>query len=359
MQEIQLLLTENKKLLTLLQGIVACRNYQSRATTLESATQATDFWQNPEHATIMEELASLNNTLNLLDALAQKIAELEEFYALFSNDETQLLEIEKQLKQALKQSKKLKLNILLTGPYDRNPCFLSINPGAGGVESQDWAEMLLRMYCRFCEQHDFKYKIVDLQKGDQAGIKSAVISISSDAAYGIFKVENGVHRLVRISPFDASKRRHTSFASVHVVPEVPENQVHIASEDLKIDTFRSGGAGGQHVNTTDSAVRITHLPTGIVTQCQNERSQAQNKQQAMKFLLAKLIELEEQKRLNQQNLTEKKKIEWGSQIRSYVLHPYKMVKDHRTNWQSHQPEMMLDGNLMDAIEAFLQEDCTT
>ena len=231
---------------------------------------------------------------------------------------------------------------------------MSINAGAGGTESQDWANMLLRMYLRFCERERFKAQVVDEQYGEEAGIKSATLYVRGTNAYGLLKSEHGIHRLVRISPFDASKRRHTSFAAVTVTPEQPELDISIDPNDLRIDTYRASGAGGQHVNTTDSAVRITHIPSNLVVQCQKERSQAQNKETAMKMLYARLGQkLKEEHEAKQAARTEKRKIEWGSQIRSYVLHPYKMVKDHRTSHESPQPDLVLDGALVPFIEAFL------
>ena len=242
---------------------------------------------------------------------------------------------------------------MLSKPEDSKNCYVTINPGAGGTESQDWASILLRMYLRFCEREGFRVDTIDYQSGDEAGIKSATLAVKGKNAYGFLKAEHGVHRLVRISPFDANKRRHTSFASVSVTPEVEDVEIEVKPEDLRIDTYRAGGAGGQHVNKTDSAVRITHLPTKIVVQCQNERSQLQNKQTALKMLKAKLVALQKEEQLAKESSVEKKKIEWGSQIRSYVLHPYKMVKDHRTSCESPQPDAVLDGQIMPFIESYL------
>jgi peptide chain release factor 2 len=244
---------------------------------------------------------------------------------------------------------------MLGGEHDRANAILTINSGAGGTDSQDWAEMLLRMYLKWCDRRGFKSDITDIQPGEEAGIKSATVIIQGEHAYGHLAAEAGVHRLVRISPFDSNARRQTSFASVDAVPEVKEEEIEINEEDLRIDTFRAGGAGGQHVNVTDSAVRITHLPTGIVVSCQNERSQIRNRDVAMKILKARLYELEMQKRRDKLDAVEasKKDIAFGSQIRSYVIHPYRMVKDHRTKPETGNVDRVLDGDLDDFIKATL------
>ena len=247
---------------------------------------------------------------------------------------------------------------MFSGEMDAKNAILTIHPGAGGTESQDWAEMLMRMYLRYCELSDFKTETLDLQAGEEAGIKSVTIEVVGEYAYGYLKAEAGVHRLVRISPFDANKRRHTSFASVFVMPEIDDDmEVEINPTDLKIDTFRASGAGGQHVNKTDSAIRITHLPSGIVVQCQNERSQHKNKANAMKILAARLYKLkeEEQRKKRQEMEDEKKEIGWGSQIRSYVFHPYNLVKDHRTGYETSNIQSVMDGN----IDAFIREYLVT
>ncbi len=267
---------------------------------------------------------------------------------------TEAVELFPKLETALGEAEK---KALLAGETDSNNAIVTINSGAGGTESCDWAGMLLRMITRWCEKKGFKASITDFQYGDSAGIKSATVMVSGNYAYGLLKSEVGVHRLVRISPFDSNARRHTSFASVFVSPEVDDTiEIVIEDKDLRIDVFRSGGSGGQSVNTTDSAVRMVHLPTGITVNCQNERSQLQNKLTAMKVLKSRLYDLEMEKRKKEQDVIEgnKKEISWGSQIRSYVLHPYKLVKDHRNGFSSSQAETVLDGDLDDFMKAFLQ-----
>jgi len=261
-------------------------------------------------------------------------------------------EIEK-LKEA---TRAMELKEMLGGPQDNSPAIVSINAGAGGTEAQDWAQILLRMYLRYCENQGFKVSILDQQSGEEAGIKSATFTAEGNYAYGLLSAEIGVHRLVRISPFDSNARRHTSFASVFVFPDIEEEiEIEVLDKDLRVDTYRAGGAGGQHVNKTDSAVRLTHLPTGIVVQCQNERSQLQNRQLAMKVLKARLYEREmEMKRAQLKEVEDSKMdIAWGSQIRSYVLHPYRMVKDHRTDYEMGDTQAVLDGKLNGFIETYL------
>jgi len=253
---------------------------------------------------------------------------------------------------------KIEMTMKLSGEHDDRDVILAIHPGAGGTESQDWAEMLLRMYLRYCERKGFSAEMVDYQAGEEAGLKSATFMVRGDYAYGYLKSEHGVHRLVRISPFDAAKRRHTSFASVYIYPDIDEEiEIEINDKDLRIDTYRSSGAGGQHVNVTDSAVRITHLPTGLVATCQNERSQGRNRDTAMKLLRSKLYQLEVEKRKEAQTQLEgeKREIGFGSQIRSYVLQPYQLIKDLRTGYEVSDPQRVLDGDLDGFIEAYLAD----
>ncbi len=287
-----------------------------------------------------------------------KISDAKELFELAreENDAEVISGVDKEIDLLATGIDALEVKLILSGEYDRGNAILTINPGAGGTESQDWAQMMMRMYLRFAEKHGYKTSIVDYQPGDEAGIKSVTVTVNGDYAYGYLKAEIGVHRLVRISPFDTNKRRHTSFASVFVFPELDENvDVDINEADLKIDTYRSSGAGGQHVNVTDSAVRITHMPTGTVVQCQAERSQHKNRASAMKVLRGRLFELERRKKEEQISSLQsgKKSIEWGSQIRSYVLHPYRMIKDLRTRVETGNVDKVLDGELMEFIHAYL------
>lgn len=274
------------------------------------------------------------------------------------DDATMLDDVKSAVNEIKSSVETMTLDTLLSGEYDANNAILSLHAGAGGTEAQDWTEMLLRMYTRWAERHNFGVQTIDMLPGDDAGIKSVTILISGENAYGYLKAEKGVHRLVRISPFDASGRRHTSFASADVMPEFNEDiEIDINPDDLRVDTFRSSGAGGQHINKTSSAIRITHIPTGIVVSCQNERSQHQNKEMAMKMLYSKLMEIKE--RENKEKIAdikgEQKEIGWGSQIRSYVFHPYNLVKDHRTNYEMGNINAVMDGDIDGFINEYLKE----
>jgi peptide chain release factor 2 len=318
------------------------------------------FWDNGEQATkVVKELKSYKVIVEPWDLAHRKHQELQEILPLLKPEDKDLaLEVERSLVTLTAQLEELEFKTLLGGKLDKNSAIISVNAGAGGTESCDWAGMLFRMYSRFAQSRGWEVKTLDILPGEEAGIKNITALIEGPYAYGYLKAERGVHRLVRISPFDAAKRRHTSFASIDVIPEVDDDlDIAIEDKDLRIDVYRSKGAGGQSVNTTDSAVRITHIPTGIVAQCQNERSQHQNKQSALKILKARLYEQERQKQDDEflkQFGSEKKKIEWGSQIRSYVLHPYNLVKDHRTDFETGDAEGVLDGALDEFIEAFLK-----
>jgi peptide chain release factor 2 len=327
--------------------------------TLQKKTQETDFWENNENAqSVLKEINKRQSWVSdwekqksLLDEI-DLLVELQEEHP-GEDIEEDILEQVTQFEQQLDD---LEFKKMFSNKTDSRNAILTIHPGAGGTESQDWAEMLMRMYLRYCEISGFKTDTLDFLSGEEAGIKSVTIEVIGDYAYGYLKAETGVHRLVRISPFDANKRRHTSFASVFVLPEVDDKiDIEIDSADLKIDTYRASGAGGQHVNKTDSAIRITHIPTGIVVQCQNERSQHKNKANAMKILASRLYKMkeEEQRKKKQEMEDDKKDIAWGSQIRSYVFHPYNMVKDHRTGFETSNTQSVMDGDLKSFIKTYL------
>lgn len=333
---------------------------QKRLQELEAIQQEPDFWNDQKAAQpLLSEAKTLRDQISQVCNLEQEINDALDLLAMAqAEDETSLLpELDQQCRQLAKAVNALELQVLLRGPYDRGNAIVTIHSGAGGTESQDWAAMLLRMYTRWAENSGYRVEILDYLGADEAGIKNATLLISGPLAYGYLRSEKGVHRLVRISPFDSSGRRHTTFASVDVVPEIDNDEhVQISPDDLRIDTYRSGGAGGQHVNKTDSAVRITHEPTGIVVQCQNERSQHANKETAMRMLRAKLLDrqLQEQEQEMAKLRGEVKEIAWGSQIRSYVFHPYSMVKDHRTEVEVGNVQGVMDGDLDIFIDAYLR-----
>jgi peptide chain release factor 2 len=317
------------------------------------------FWKdNQAAAKISKEAELLKNEVESFENIEKKASELSELVSLFgSTSAEEKKDIKDQTEKLEKEFNSLEFKSLLSGQYDKNDVILAIRSGAGGIDAQDWAEMLLRMYLRWAEKNNFKTKIIEESRGAEAGIKSATVEISGAYAYGYLQSEAGVHRIVRLSPFNADNLRQTSFALVEILPVIDEiTEVIIRPEDLSIDTYRSSGAGGQHVNTTDSAVRITHIPTGIVVTCQSERSQLQNKEQAMRVLKARVhkLYLEKQQAEKQKLRGEYKSAEWGSQIRSYVLHPYKLVKDHRTKKETTDTEKVLDGDIYEFIESYLR-----
>ena len=353
-----------KKMLQEAEESLRPEELKQRLAGLDEQINVPDFWNDQENAQkVMKEKKSIESNLQTLEDLASRMDDLEIMLDMADEadvsgdaESAELMVTEAQdSRSALeKDLETLKLQTLLDGKYDRNNAIISVHAGSGGTEAMDWAAMLFRMYTRWCEKRGYKYKLMDMNDDTEAGIKSATLLVEGDYAYGYLKNEKGVHRLVRISPFDASGRRHTSFASLDVTPEIEfDNTVEINPDDLRIDTYRSSGAGGQHVNMTDSAVRITHLPTNIVVTCQNERSQIQNKEFAMKMLMSKLIELKE--REEKESLNELKgdynQITWGSQIRSYVFQPYTMVKDHRTGAEVGNVQAVMDGD----IDLFINE----
>nr|WP_278278371.1 peptide chain release factor 2 [Alkalibacter saccharofermentans] len=319
-----------------------------------------NFWDDQENAqSLLKKLNDLKNKLARHNELELRIEDAKALVEMLEEESDEELadELAAVVKELSQELDDYNLEVLLSGDYDANSAVLAIHPGAGGTESQDWAQMLLRMYTRWAEKRNYKVKTLEFQPGDEAGIKSVTLAIEGLNAYGYLKSEKGVHRLVRISPFDSSGRRHTSFASVDISPEIEDDSVvDINQDDLKIDTYRASGAGGQHVNTTDSAVRITHIPTGIVVQCQNERSQHKNKDTAMKMLYGKLIELKE--REHKERIEDLKgeygQIAWGNQIRSYVFHPYNMIKDHRTNVEVGNIQSVMDGEIEPFINEYLK-----
>jgi peptide chain release factor 2 len=318
-----------------------------------------DFWNDEQNATaVVKKLKTLKSVVEPWEYSFKKYRELVELADLAQNSDTDLIaDIEKNIAVLQDELAKVEFKTLLSGPVDTNDAILSINAGAGGTEACDWVGMLLRMYTRWAEDKGYAVRTLDMLPGEEAGVKNVTILIEGEFSFGYLRTERGVHRLVRISPFDSNKRRHTSFASVDVIPDIGEGgAVVIDEKELSVETFRAQGAGGQHMQKSDTAVRITHIPSGLSAQCQNERSQHQNKQTAMKVLKAKLYELQEKKHLEElaKHSTEKKRIEWGSQIRSYVLQPYTLIKDHRTDHETGNVSAVLDGGIDGFIEAFLR-----
>ena len=335
---------------------------KERAAELEAASLEPDFWNDAAKSTrVMQEIKQMKDTVEAYETLCSRLEDavvLAEM-AIEENDESSLDEVQSELDFVLKEEERMRIGVLLSGPYDKNNAIVSFHPGAGGTEAQDWASMLYRMYNRWADSHGFRVKLLDWLDGDEAGLKSATLMIEGTNAYGYLKSENGVHRLVRVSPFDASGRRQTSFASVEVMPEfddVDEKSIEIRPEDIEVTAHRSSGAGGQHINKTDSAIRIVHLPTGIVVGCQTERSQLQNKETAMKMLRSKLLAIKQQEKLDRVEDIQgvKTNIEWGAQIRSYVFMPYTLVKDTRTGHENGNVDAVMDGELDGFINAYLK-----
>ena len=337
-------------------------NEKSRLKELEEQTKENDFWNDQEKsAVVLQKIKILKDKVSNYDVLNGNLEDIHAMIELIeeANDESLIDELKQDVKKFEKGLDRLEIEALLSGPHDANNAIVTIHPGAGGTESQDWAEMLYRMYSMWCDKNGYKLEELDYLDGDVAGLKSVTFTVTGPYAYGYLKSESGVHRLVRISPFDAGGRRHTSFASVEVIPEITENlEVEIDPKDLRIDTYRSSGAGGQHINKTESAIRITHIPTNIVVSCLTQRSQIQNRETAMKMLISKLVELKE--RENKATISELKgvqrEIAWGSQIRSYVFCPYTLVKDHRTNYETGNVEAVMNGELNEFMDAYLKQN---
>jgi peptide chain release factor 2 len=344
----------------ILGGLFDLDDKRARIQDLEQQMATPSFWDDQKEAQgVIDESNALKRQVEAFEALEETLEDLEVSYELVKEeaDEELFQDLNEQLDEFLKKTNDFELEVLLSEPYDSKNAILELHPGAGGTESQDFAEMLLRLYQRWAENKGYTVETLDYQPGDEAGVKSVTLLIKGYNAYGYLKTEKGVHRLVRISPFDSSGRRHTSFVSCDVTPEMDEDvEIEVRDEDIKIDTYRASGAGGQHVNKTDSAVRLTHLPTSIVVTCQNERSQIKNREAAMKMLKSKLYQLEIEKQ--EQELAalrgEQKEIGWGSQIRSYIFHPYSMVKDHRTNIDIGNTQAVMDGDIDPFIDAYLR-----
>ena len=359
-EQLNLRLVSNKEELTDLKDALGYDRLKREIEELEMKSSAPGFWDNPEERQkIVQKTGKLKNTVELYDKSVTLYEDLEVLIQMGDEegDLSLIPEIETSIEELENSLASQRLQTLLTGEYDRNNAILTFHAGAGGTEAMDWVSMLVRMYTRWTERHGFKVNMLDFLDGDEAGLKSAVLSIEGDNAYGYLKGESGVHRLVRVSPFDASGRRHTSFASLEVMPEITDdNEIEIREEDIKMDVFRSSGAGGQHINKTSSAVRLTHIPTGIVVACQNERSQFQNREKAMKMLKSKLLEIKEREHLEKIEDIKgvQKEIAWGSQIRSYVFMPYTLAKDHRTGFESGNINSVMDGDLDGFINAYLK-----
>ncbi|WP_341266403.1 peptide chain release factor 2 [Candidatus Phytoplasma fraxini] len=351
---------ENCKIILLdLEQKIDLKEQKEKLNQLNKSMTESSFWEDNNNITeITRKCHKLQEQINNFTNLDKKVNDLIFLSDIIEENTDDLVVLVKELKQLQKDIKNFEINILLNQPYDENNAILTLHPGAGGTESQDWCEMLYRMYQKYAQKKNFQVKILYLQQGLEAGLKTVSLLIQGKYAYGYLKTERGVHRLVRISPFDSNLRRHTSFVSCEVLPDIKEEiKIDIKEEDLRIDVFRSSGAGGQHVNTTDSAVRITHLPTNIVVNCQNERSQIKNREKALQILKTKLLDLSFTKQKENENMLKEgqKNISWGNQIRSYVFHPYQMVKDHRTNHEVFQLDLVMNGHLDEFINAFLRK----
>jgi len=356
-KELEEKISEMKKKLGNIEVVFNLPRKQEKMKRLEKESNAADFWNNPQKAgKILQELEELKNGIGEFKSIRKKISDSEELAKIFESEEDKK-NLEKEIESVGVALEKFEFKTLFSGEYDRNDAILTIMSGAGGVDAQDWSEMLLRMYLKWSENKNFVAKVSNETKGQEAGIKNATLEIIGPYAFGYLKSESGVHRLVRLSPFNADNLRQTSFSLVEVMPVIENSkEIEVSPKDLKLDTFRSSGAGGQSVNKTSSAVRITHIPTGTVVACQNERSQMQNREQAMKILRAKLHKkyLEEKEKEKAKLRGTQVSAEWGSQIRSYVIHPYKMVKDHRTKHETSDVERVFDGNLEDFMESYLK-----
>lgn len=356
--EVNKLITEYEQKLKDLDKALDTASLKAELKTLNQKMLNPNFWDDQNEAKkVTKRISEVESNLKTQDHLKTSFQEIVDWLEISEEGTEEWDILEKDLSKFQTEIEDFSVQTLLSEPYDNSDCILEIHSGAGGTEAQDWADMLYRMYLRYAQNEGYKTEVIDYLSGDEAGIKSVSIQISGQFAYGHLKAERGIHRLVRISPFDANKKRHTSFASVEVTPEIDDDiDIEIKDEDIKIDTYRASGAGGQHVNTTDSAIRITHLPTGIVVTCQNERSQIKNRETAFKILKSKLFQVEQEKKERELNKIkgEQKDIAWGSQIRSYVFHPYQMVKDHRTDYETSQVQDVMDGNLTDFINAYLK-----
>jgi len=356
MEQLVSLLQEMKMTIDGLMARLDIAGHEARLADIEAQASASDFWDDPEHAQkLMQEMSSLKAQVEHWRSLSNRINDALELAEL--GDDDLIDELTEEVETLKPIVERMSFQAMLSGPYDDEDAILAIHAGAGGTDSQDWAEMLERMYLRWAEQNGYKVEVIERSEGEEAGIKSAMLEIRGDYAYGYLQSEQGVHRLVRLSPFDSASRRHTSFAKVELWPDIQDEiDIEINEADLRIDSYRAGGAGGQHVQKNDTAIRITHIPTGIVVQCQNERSQKQNRERALQILKARLYDIERQKQEIALAALKGENVDagWGNQIRSYVLHPYQMVKDHRTDHEVGNTSAVLDGRLNDFMETYLR-----